>query len=294
MAKVKKIKKYKNGKEAIQDPAVVDPKNRRTVEEIDNSRNRKSLLEPLCYKVIDWIKEGMSISNCKELLSQEINPRTKKPHHIRFVNEIVETANKLIKQDFSLQRSNVTGLHIQRYDKDIKALLNINVSNYLPYKQDEMKTEAFMRCLDVLQQKETLLGMHRKTFKLIINNESTIIVKEKKIKLNITKLTLQEQIELNTLLEKSRRTDDELGGVILRRDIEAEVVEDVEYEVVEERKNVDRMENRNPKPLLAPQEGFAMMNVENKLKLALQKKAQEEFKKAGSKTVDQDIIPERV
>lgn len=286
-------KPRRSGRQAVKDPKVVDPKNRPSEDEMKAKGGKQGNLEKLVYRTIDWIKEGMSLDTCKEILTNQLNPATKKPYHPRFVNEVVTTANTTIKEYYNYHKSQLIALHTKRYDKDINELLNIDVSGYLPYKQTEKKIEAYMRLLDVMQQKETLLGMHRKSFRLIINNEQTTIVREKKARLDISKLSLQEQIELNNLLEKARKNEDEIGGVILR-DKPQEVTEDAEYVVVDNKLNVDRMEHREPKELNSAPIGSTLTNVEDRLKLALQKKAKEEFKKVGSKTVDEDIIPEKV
>lgn len=286
-------KPRRSGRRAIKDYKVVDPKNRPTEEEMSKKKGgRSGNMERLVYKTLDWIKEGIALDVCKEILTNEINPSTKRPYHIRFVNEIVHEANKLIKQSYNYHKTQIVSLHTKRYDKQIQELLNIDVSRWEPYKQVGKKIEAYMYLLDVLQQKETLLGMHRKSFKIVINNEQTTVVRDKKPKIDISKLTLDEQIEFNTLLEKARRSEEDLISVILN-DNANEVIEDVECEVVE-KKNIDKMEHRKTKELNPVPVGSTMLGIEDKLKLALQRKAKEEFKKAGSKTVRDEIINENL
>jgi len=285
-------KPRRKGREAIKDPKMVDPKNRPTKEEIEKKGQGgvAGNMERLVYRMIDQIKSGMSIDSCKTLLEDEINPNTKRVYAPRFVQDISIKANTLIKQDYELQRSEVVSIHTQRYDREIQELLTYQApyNDRKPWLQDEMNNAARMNCLGVLHQKEELLGMHRKSFKLIINNEDTTVIRTTKTNIDLSKLTLEEKIELNQLMEKSRRTDDEIGGVILRSE-QARVIEDVEHEVVEERLNIDRMENKQPKEIIQPHpQDMALLSIQEKMRLALRKKAKEELERVGSKTVEFD------
>lgn len=287
-------KPRRKGREALKDSKVVDPKNRPTKEEIEKKGQGgvNGNMERLVYQAIDRIKSGLSIDACKELICEEINPNTKKPYHERFADEVALTANRLIKQDYDVQRSEVVSIHTQRYDKEIDNLLNFVAPSYIweDYKREEAKNIAYMNCLSVLHQKEELLGMHRKAFRLIINNEETTIIKNTKPNIDLLRLTLEEKVELNQLMEKSRRTEDEIGGVILRSE-QANVIEDIEHEVVEERLNIDRMENKQPKEIIQPHpENMALLSIQEKMRLALRMKAKEELERVGSKTVEFDNI----
>jgi len=288
--KAKKPKR--SGREALKDPKVVDPKNRPTKEEVEKKGvgGKDGNMERLVYQTIDRIKSGMSVDACRELICEEINPNTKKPYHERFADEVTLTANKLIKQDYDIQRSEVISIHTQRYDREIEVLLHFIPPWYIEedWKREEAKNIAYMNCLGVLHQKEELLGMHRKAFRLIINNEETTIIKNTKPNIDLSKLTLEEKIELNQLMEKSRRTEDEIGGVILRSE-QTKVIEDIQHEVVEERLNIDRMENKQPKEFIEPlPQNMALSGIQEKMRLALRRKAKEELERVGSKTVEFD------
>lgn len=66
-------KPRRSGRKAIEDPKVVDPKNRPAEEEIKSGN-----MERLVYKCIDLIKTGVSLDGCKSIMSEEINPNTKR------------------------------------------------------------------------------------------------------------------------------------------------------------------------------------------------------------------------
>jgi hypothetical protein len=290
-------KPRRSGREAIKDPRVVDPANRPSAEEIakKGSGGLAGNMERLVYQIIDMIKSGIDLSTCEEILSEEINPNTNKKFAPRFIHNAVVVASGLIRRNYEIQQEEVVGLHIKRYNEEITRLLNIKLDRIPPQKRLAVKVEAYMNCLDTLHQKEKLLGMHTKDFKIIINNEETTIVREKKPKLDISKLTLAEKIELNALLEKSRKSDDdEVCSVILKKDVVGETI-DIEAEVIVEKSNIDRMENREPQKAIDDKsQGQALMSLEDKLRETLRKRAQEEFLKAGSKTADSDNPEEKV
>lgn len=294
--KAKKPKR--SGRKAIADPKVVDPKNRPTKEDREKHKPpRDSQMETIVYEMIDLIKSGVSLDGCKSIFMERINPNTHRLFHERFLQDCVLRANKLIKQVYEINKTDLIGVHIQRYDQEVNRLLNIptpreeeyeNIKHY--WADFNRKCLSMSQCLDALQQKEKLLGIHTKSFKLIINNEEETIVREKKLKIDITLLTLEEKIELNSLLEKSRRTDDEIGGVILREKRDS-VVEDVEHEEISDRLNVDRMENKQPLVIVEPNpEGLMLESIQDKMHKRLQQAAKEALIKKGSRTAEYDII----
>jgi hypothetical protein len=274
----------------VQDHRVVDPKNRPSEEELSiKERGKAPNFEKLVYPTIDRIKSGLSLNACKELICQEINPNTNRPYHERFAQDIVLRANALIKEDYTIQRKEVISQHMMRYDQEINHLLNYvaPINDRQPWLEEQANINARMDCLNVLHQKEELLGMHRKKFRLIINNEDEITVREKSPKIDLSKLTLEEKIELNSLIEKSRRTEDEISGVILNKE-SRKVIEDVDCEVIEEKVNIDRMENKIPISRALPQ--TSLQDAKEKIRMALRKKAQEEYTRVGSRTAENDNI----
>lgn len=288
--KAKKPKR--NSRKVIEDPNIVDPQNRPPSEEVGKSVcGRIGNMERLVYETIDRIKSGTSLEVCREALLQQINPNTKKPFSTKFVTDVVLHANRLIKKHYEINTTDMISLHIKRYDEEIQKLreYRARVDPTKPWLAKNKNVLARIQCLEVLQQKEELLGMHRKAFKVVINEEETTIVQEQKGKIDVTRLTIDELIEFNTLIEKTRKTEDEISGVILRTREDRDI-EDVEVETIKEKLNIDRMENRLPKtvnPSLIPS---TQQDLEFKIRLALSRQAKKELMKAGSKTIQYDEI----
>ena len=120
----KSKKNRRSGREVIKDISIIDPNNRPDESEMTGNGGKDGNMERLVYKSIDWIKEGLSLDVCREILCNEINPSTNKPFHERFVNQVVYQANRLIKQSYTFGRSEIVILHINRYDKEIIRLVN--------------------------------------------------------------------------------------------------------------------------------------------------------------------------
>ena len=196
---------------------------------------------------------------------------------------IYKIARKQLSQEYDRDREFVIANHINRYNKEIKRLFNIDVSEFNKWKAAEMKTYAYFNLLEVLQQKEKVLGLHSKRLHIKINNEINLKTKKETPTLNLSALTLQEKIELYHLLQESE-IDQENMSIIpsTKHKVNKEEIEDAEY--VEELPNIDSIKAKeisptkevdNPNTLLTLQEKLAQANLkafEKKIKEAKIKK----------------------
>lgn len=213
-----------SGKKALQNPNVVEKKNRRDLS--SNTRGPKPLMEQEVYQTIDWMKQGQSTQWCTDMLKQTINQKTGRVYAPRFVENIITAANQLIEMYYRAQIYQVEQLHVTRYNQIIVDLLNkkYEFNEEMPeWLRIKLIADDLNDVLQSLKQKETLLGMHRKTFKLTINTQNNINFGQPKIKptqpakLNLELLSLQDQVELLQLISITSRTDDEMYGVILSK-----------------------------------------------------------------------------
>jgi hypothetical protein len=210
------------------------------------------LMEKEVYKVIDWMKEGRSTEWCTQELRNTVNERTKRLYAVRFVENIITTANQLLNLWYKEQIYKVEQVHAVRYNsivvdkmnKDYTSLLNNeNISPFVVNKIIEMD---LMDALQALRQKEVLLGLHRKTFKIVFNTQNNFIggavtkPKQTKQSLDLDRLTLEEQVELLDLIAISSRSEDEVYGVKLRG-VDGKIIDEaVEVEVIND--NIKRIE----------------------------------------------------
>lgn len=233
----------------LKDPSIVDKANRRDLSKYMNKLGRRPLMEKEVYRTIDWLKEGRSTDWITEVLRKTENANTGRNYAPRFVENIITLANQLIKLYYYNQIYKVEQLHIARYNHIIVNKLNRDYSEISapPWIIKGMQVDDLKDVLQAMRQKEKLLGMHRSTFRVVINNQSNIFVaqptKKKKEKYEIENLTFDEQVELMELLKKASRTSDEIHGVLLKKDKENEV-EDAEFEVVNENiKNIEQYQD---------------------------------------------------
>lgn len=216
----------------LQNPNIVDPKHRR---DVYNTAKKTPLMEKYVYMTIDWMREGKSIEWITSTLKQEKNERTERKLAPRFVENIITASNQLLTLWYHDQIYNVEKIHIARYNQIIIDKLNkkYNFNEGMPeWLCTKIICDDLMDVLQAMKQKETLLGMHRKSFKITINNQTNVVVnKDNKVqqgKIDIHNLTFDEQVELLQLIEITNRSEDELHGVILRdkkKEIEAEEIE---------------------------------------------------------------------
>ena len=96
--------------------------------------------------------------------------------------------------------------HLLKYDSLIEnGLKDPRVKD--PRFFHKAKIDKLMSCMDTMRQKETLLGLHRKSVRIILNNKikQQRLQKENAIsRIDMSALTIQEKIELNAMLEKAR------------------------------------------------------------------------------------------
>ena len=108
----------------------------------------------------------------------------------------------------------------------------------------EIETNDLFDVLQAMKQKETLLGMHRKTFRLVLNTQNNIHIAQPKKQavpqIDITKLPLEEQVELMDMIQITARSESEMHGVILAQPKQQETI-DTEVELIENN-NIKRLE----------------------------------------------------
>lgn len=231
------LKTSTSGRKTLQDAKIVEKKNRTKLVPV---KGKFPLMEKEVYKTIDWMKEGKSVEWCTQELRNTINERTGRLYAPRFVENIITTSNQLLNLWHKEQIYKVEQVHAVRYNMIVVDKMNknydslLNNENLSPFVVKKIIEMDLMDALQALRQKETLLGLHRKTFKIVFNTQNNFIgdtvakPKQTKQSLDLDRLTLEEQVELLDLIAISSRSDDEVYGVKLR-----ELKQGVTDEVVE-------------------------------------------------------------
>lgn len=198
--------------------------------------------------------------------------------------ELLAEAKSEITKDFAKDREYIVGQHVKRYDRDIQRLLHYMPRTSNPQKAVELKSNAYLRMIDTMGQKEKLLGYHAKSFNIKVTNEQVITVKEKKKKYNLDVLTLDEKIELLRLISKSKRSEDEQYGIVFNTD--AVKTEEVKFvQISSTPKVIDNINQILPIHVdkVPPSRPFVtLQSAQDKLKQALIDQAKKAYKQAGS------------
>lgn len=96
--------------------------------------------------------------------------------------------------------------HLILYDKKIERELQDPVTKN-PRFFNKLKIDKLMNCLETMKQKETLLGLHKKKIRIVLNNKIKFEKKKEQVQLtqiDISQLSIEEKIELSELLEKAK------------------------------------------------------------------------------------------
>lgn len=199
---------------------------------------------------------------------------------------VINDAKKFIDDEYTKDREYMVSSHVARYNKDIEKLFNIDVSNVNKWKAKEMKNYAYFNLLETLHQKEKVLGLHTKNIQISINNKYNTKVVERKKSFDLSQLTLEEKIEFWQLLQKTKRTEDEISAIIENDDN----VEDISYvevkaEVGEQKSVEERLKEMTtpelPKSVQEEEKkNTTLLSIQDKLRASLLKEAEEKYKKA--------------
>lgn len=248
-------------------------------------------------KLSDWEKRGHSvddINHVKNLIVEGVIDDDiaiyliNEGNNITIVRSVLELAHFVLRNSYSFDKTDIISEHIGKYNKEIKRL-----REYVPiaenhFIQMQMQSQAYLDLFDVMLAKEKLVGLHMKKTNIKLNNNTNVSVKKKESSFDLSKLTLQEKIEFLNLLSKAELNENEINPIILRKDPTKEsVVEDIDFEEIKEKENVpnvSKIETIVPeKPIEIKEWEDPMIQIEEKIRENLRKKAEEEFKKIKQK-----------
>lgn len=237
----------------------------------------------------------------------EVRKQRSLSHSISILQKILSDARGVLAKNYATDKSNVVALHMARYNKTVLDLLN----TYNPFDKKEDETEeeweirveelncgdqkelffmkqrltnCYYQALATMFQKEKILKMHSKGFLISITNKLNVEVKkENKKQYDLSNLGTPEKIDFLNLMLKAKKNEFEIGSVILRPLEEKSEIIDIEHEVIEEAANIDKIKHEEIPIKPVEPNGMALIDAKNRLAMALQKKAEEDFKKAGAK-----------
>ena len=211
--------------------------------------------DELIRKAIDLLKEGDSPAYVtKKLTTGKLTEKE--------ANDIVNDAITVIREEHLYKPAEVKALHILRYNKQTEELMKfveldesliglpvskggITRKSWLASR--ERKIRAYDDCMRGMQQLENLYGLMANVISVEFN--SNLEINGKPIdssKYDLSKLSLDELIRLNQLIEKSKVDHTESGGVIEVVSEEGQVTEDIVAEILPA--NVELIQQITPPP----------------------------------------------
>lgn len=120
------------------------------------------------------------------------------------LNECELAAPKIIQQQYDHERDYLVDIHCLRYEDLYQKTLDVDLTKVPPEFRNSVLAESYVNAMETLIQKEKLLGYHHKTFKIQISNYLQQKKQKQSKKVNLDALSLNEQIELLSLINKAK------------------------------------------------------------------------------------------
>lgn len=231
------------------------------------------------YLMLDLIKSGLAKGEILGII---------KSKYSRFKENTVEdlfvTSLRFYSDEFVIDSKPVIAIHLERYRKMIEDIDNYDYESVHPKVRFKVMVMHQHNILEILFGIEKLLQLHRKDINIkITQKNNTVIVKPQEVKNDISRLNFTEKIQLLKLLEKSRRTDDEVFIQQSKVDYEeAEIISEektvvTNVEVMKDIKDKKEDETQKPKPKKS------LLDIQNSLLKRFEEIAEKELKEKGSK-----------
>lgn len=217
--------------------------------------DEKTIFKSCVVEALSMMRDGYSNLYIKDHLRKTKKGST----HDTVIDTIISLATIEIKNSQFTKAKELIPIHIDRYNRQIKRLIETKEINEDEVDGEDItweqfwnarnrKIAAYSDCINTMIQKEKLLQYHNKDFVIEYNVEETVEVRDVKPKIDISKLTLEEQVELYQLFKKAKKDENELLSVIQTNSEAKQVTVDVEHQEVE-RPNVEQIKQiKLPEP----------------------------------------------
>jgi len=192
---------------------------------------------------------------------------------------IINKSQRNLSEQYDKDREFVVSLHLARYNEEINKRMNVDVSEFNKFRAKEVKNYSYLQALEALYQKEKVLGLHTKALQIKINNKNNVKVKVRTKHYKMQNLSLSEMIEMNSLIEKCKKSEDQISEIILREKPVVQETEDIEYtEIIND--NVKQIAVKKVPLHLQPESSQRnLLDVEEQMMATFRKNAEEEFKR---------------
>jgi len=194
------------------------------------------------YFCIDKLKEGHTRKVVEGMLLEFGINKTDAPS---FVSEAME----VVANQYFTQNDLIISLHVQRYNREINKLLKKTFDEFDLPTQRRLKVDNNFKILEQLSAKENLLQLHNKNTIIRINQRNQTIIRSAPDhyleSLDFSRLTLEERLELLSLINKTKQEQNLLEGVKLSTEDKVQKEYTEFEEVKEEVPNVTQIKLEN-------------------------------------------------
>jgi hypothetical protein len=229
----------------------------------------------------DKVQEIVSLMRQKQT-SIQLHSYLKEKHNCSHdtTMRIMMDANSLVRHEFELDRKYIVDIHMMRYEQLYESNINPDLEKVPPGYRKAVLCEHYINAMETLFQKEKLLGIHTKKFKLKIN--SLKVNEHKGADFNMSSLSLKEQLEVISLLNKAKPIEKLVRDVIKNDnplDISEAIVidEDVIESPIKAAKQTDEIGDNEAKVEVST--GKSLFEVNQLMKKNLEDKVKELFEK---------------
>ena len=194
---------------------------------------------------------------------------------------IISDAIALIRQSFELEKTFLIDIHLLRYEEIFLENLNANLDEVPVGYKKAMKCEHLITAMDTLFQKEKLLGIHTKAFKL---KATESMLQRPDTEFDMTILTANERLELFSLLKKAKNVE-KLNKPFLENNnplnidlkVQTDHDDDIKASPIKKAKQTDiKAENE---ALSVKEGGKSLFEVQTNIQSTLKDKVKELFEK---------------
>lgn len=172
----------------------------------NNGLATKEELHDKIYEVVGLMKQRIHTEEIYKYLLDKYNFTSSTS------TSIITDANSLIRKEFELEKEYLLDIHLVRYENIYHNNINPNLDHVQPGYRKAVLCEYHITALETLFQKEKLLGIHTKKFKLHINSNPNKQQINSDFDMNL--LHSNEQIELLSLLNKAKPIESLIRPVI--------------------------------------------------------------------------------
>lgn len=197
--------------------------------------------------ILKWFKEGKTDTEVLFLIMEIFKVKESS------AQTYLKSAKSCFKQELILERKFNIIQHVKRYDIDI-----LKLSQYEPktnsYAQTiQLKTEAYLDMLNLLQKKERVLGFHKRAQSIKIKNNININITKVERSFDFSSMTMEEKMNLYKLIEKTKITDEERYILKPNPNKTVDQVIDIEHEeIIETESNAAKIEHIELPPVPLP------------------------------------------